>query len=158
MRLRRDAAYWAVAAGAGLWLAAAFVAPFGRSRGWAGASLLYAFFHPVCHQIAERSFACFGHPVAVCHRCLGLYAGFFAGLVLWPALPRPAARLLDRPRWVLAFSAPLAVDAAIRANTGASRFATGLVAAFPVALLLLVAVAQLATRRRLSTEETYASR
>jgi uncharacterized membrane protein len=34
----------------------------------------------VCHQLPERSFHAAAGPFAVCARCLGLYAGAFAGL------------------------------------------------------------------------------
>ena len=158
MRLRRDLAYWLLVAGGLLWVGAALLAPYGRSRGWEAAPWLYAFFHPVCHQLPDRSFACFGHPLAVCHRCLGLYLGFLAGLLAWPSLPRLGRRLLDRPRWVLAFFVPLGADVALGASTAGSRFATGLVAAFPVALLLLAAAAQLTDRRHHPREETYVPR
>jgi uncharacterized membrane protein len=158
MRLRRTWAYWLVVAGAGLWSGAVFLAPYARSRGWAAAPLLYAFFEPICHQLPERSFACFGHPLAVCHRCLGLYLGGSSGLVAWPSLPRLARPLLDRPRWVLAFFIPLLADVALGANTPASRFATGLVAGLPVALLLLAAVDQIVDRLHVPREETYVPR
>lgn len=64
------------------------------------------------------------------------------GVLVWPWLPRLAARLAAKPRWVGVFLLPLAVDWAIVVNTPASRFVTGLVAAFPVALLPLVAFTQ----------------
>ena len=122
-------------------------APWAAHRGSWIAPLLYAIFDPVCHQIAERSFHLWHEPLAVCHRCTGLYLGFALGIVVWPALPKAAARLLERPRTIVLFSIPLAIDAVLLANTTASRFATGLIAAFPVALLVLAAVADLARRR-----------
>ena len=126
--------------GLGLVLAA----PWAVHRGWWTAPLLYAVFDPVCHQIAARSFHAWGEPLAVCHRCSGLYLGFALGIACWPFAPGAAARLLDRPRWIVAFAAPLALDAVLLSNVAASRFGTGLVAAFPVALLALAAAAQLA--------------
>jgi uncharacterized membrane protein len=120
-------------------------APWAAHRGWWGASLLYALFDPVCHQIAERSFHLWREPLAVCHRCAGLYLGFALGVASWPLLPRRAAMLLlAQPRWILAFAAPLLIDAVLVPNVAASRFSSGLLAAFPVALLGLVAAAQLA--------------
>lgn len=125
-------------------LALVLAAPWAAHRdGWV-APFLYALFDPVCHQLAERSFALWGEPLAVCHRCAGLYLGFALGVASWSSFPAAAARLLARPRWILAFSAPLAIDALLVANTAASRFGTGVLAAFPVALLALVAAAQLA--------------
>lgn len=98
--------------------------------------------HPVCHQIPERSFVLLAEPVAACHRCTGLYVGFALGVVLWPFVPSLAARLAARPRWVCAFFVPLMIDWIVVDNTPASRFATGVVASFPVALLALLALAQ----------------
>jgi len=43
----------------------------------------------VCHQQPERSFFLFGGSVAVCARCLGIYFGAAAGLLL--RLPRRMA-------------------------------------------------------------------
>jgi len=137
------------------WLTLAFVgglglvvaAPWLAHRGSWLAPLLYAIFEPVCHQIAERSFHLWHEPLAVCHRCTGLYLGFVLGIAIWPSFPTAASRLLARPRVILLFAAPLAIDALLIANTAASRFVTGLVAAFPVALLALAAVDQLVEAR-----------
>jgi uncharacterized membrane protein len=130
----------------GLGLVAA--APWAAQQGSWLAPLLYAIFEPVCHQIAERSFHLWGEPLAVCHRCSGLYLGFALGIALWPAFPAAADRLLARPRAILLFTIPLALDALAFANTPASRFTTGLVSAFPIALFALAAIAQLARSKR----------
>jgi uncharacterized membrane protein len=131
-----------------LGLGLVLAAPWAAHRGSWIAPLLYTFFDPVCHQIAERSFHLWHEPLAVCHRCTGLYLGFALGIVVWPALPCAAARLLERPRSIVFFFVPLAIDAVLLANTPASRFATGLIAAFPVALLVLAAVADVARPRK----------
>lgn len=112
-------------------LLAAAGSPYGEVLRWLA--------HPICHQLAARSFHLFGEPLAVCQRCIGLYAGFALGLFVWPQLRRPAAWLAANPRWVLAFLLPLGIDWALP-NTPVSRFATGLVAGFPVALLVLLAL------------------
>jgi uncharacterized membrane protein len=134
----------ALAVASAAWLALVVAAPWSAHRESWLAPLLYALFDPVCHQIAERSFHLWGEPLAACHRCVGLYVGCAIGIVSWPSLPRAAARLLARPRWILAFSIPLAIDALLIANTAASRLTTGLIAGFPVALLVLAATAQIA--------------
>ena len=41
--------------------------------------LPFSFF---CHQMPERSFALMHHPLAVCHRCSGIYLGLFLGTLL----------------------------------------------------------------------------
>jgi uncharacterized membrane protein len=121
-------------------------APWAAHRGSWVAPFVYAIFDPVCHQIAERSFHLWHEPMAVCHRCTGLYLGFAIGIALWPAFPTVARRLLERPRAIVLFAIPLAIDAVLFANTPVTRFATGLIAAFPVALLPHVALADLARR------------
>ena len=112
------------------------------------APLLYAVFDPVCHQLSERSFHLWNEPLAVCHRCTGLYLGMAVGIALWPVFPVAARRLLERPRAIVLFAIPLAIDALLLDNTAASRFTTGLIAAFPAALLPLAAIADLARRAK----------
>ena len=41
-----------------------------------------AFFGKLCHQNSGRSFVWFGAPVAVCVRCMGIYAGVALGGML----------------------------------------------------------------------------
>lgn len=122
---------------AGLALVAA-VAPL-AAAGWPYASLLRWLFSGVCHQSAERSFHWFGAPLAVCHRCAGLYLGFTLGVALWPHLPPILRQLALRPTWLAACLALPLIDWALP-NSAASRFGTGLIAAFPVGLLALMAL------------------
>ena len=123
------------------WLGLVLAPPLAAAAGWPYADLLHWLLHPVCHQIPERSFHLLGEPLAACARCTGLYLGFTLGVAAWPHLPRLARALAARPRWVLVFMVPLAVDVWV-ANTALSRLATGLVAAFPCALLPLLAIAE----------------
>ncbi len=123
------------------WLALVVAPPLAAAGGWPHGELLRWLLHPVCHQIPERSFHLHGVPLAACARCTGLYLGFTLGVAAWPHLPRLAGALAARPRWVLVFMVPLAVDVWIE-NTALSRLATGLVAAFPCALLPLLALAE----------------
>lgn len=124
----------------GLIVAPAVLAAMGSPYG----AVLRWFAHPICHQLAERSFHLLGEPFAVCQRCTGLGAGFALGALVWPHLRRAGAWLAANPRWVLAFMVPLGIDWAAP-NAPASRFATGLLAAFPVALLALLALPRAAT-------------
>ena len=55
-----------------LWMHGLPVAAFALKRGFA----------VICHQRPERSLWIFGAPVAVCARCLGIYVGAAAGLLL----------------------------------------------------------------------------
>lgn len=142
-----QAATWILVGGSTIWAALTLVAPFAATRELSAAAWIYAFFDVICHQRAERSFHLFGEPLAVCHRCLGLYLGFPLGVLILPRLSWLRDRLAAAPRLLLLFFAPMAVDVALgvlwNANVWASRFSTGLFAALPVGLLAWLAVAEL---------------
>ena len=150
MNLRRDTPYWLLVAGCLAWLGVVFYTAFARGNGLSGGDLLFSCFRPLCHQIPERSFHAFGSVLPVCHRCVGLYIGFTAGLLTFPYLTGLRGILLRTPRWVLVFFAPMAIDVFLLPNTYLSRFLTGFVAGFPVALFLWAAAAQLTQRSTLS--------
>lgn len=114
-------------------------------------ALLRAAFAGVCHQIPERSFTLLGEPVAVCHRCLGLYAGGLVGLLLLPWLPRLRRWLVERPRRLGWFVLPLLVDVALPFDSWWSRFGSGLLASFPVAAIVWVAWEEVFAHRQPDT-------
>ena len=120
-------------------LALVVAPPLLAASGWPYAEVLRWLLHPVCHQQAERSFHLFGEPLGVCHRCTGLYLGFTLGVAIWPRLPTLAAKLAAQPRCIVLFAVPLAIDW-LGVNSPVSRFATGMIAAFPVGLLPLLAL------------------
>jgi uncharacterized membrane protein len=78
--------YTAILSGALVWCALILLAPAAASSSGFGplGSLVYAFFSPLCHQIASRSFHLFGEPLAVCGRCSAIYFGFLAGTIIYP--------------------------------------------------------------------------
>ena len=129
---RRPMFVWAsVSAGALLILAVMFAAPWLAAGGHEfAARAAYAFFGAVCHQMPERSFYLHGHPLAVCARCAGLYAGCAAGLLLYP-LARPlGARHMPERAWLFAAAVPTALDFSLGLlgvweNTHLSRSLTG---------------------------------
>jgi uncharacterized membrane protein len=131
-----------VAAGVWCTLCAIIFAPpvFASAGSPAAAAIIYVLFSPVCHQTPERSFALLGFPLAVCHRCCGIYLGLFLGsLMKNPWMHRSP---VTRRRWILAATIPLALDALLPyaglwANTGLSRFITGLWFGIPTASLLV---------------------
>lgn len=134
------------------------LAPVLAAQGAAVAgAVLHAAFAAVCHQLPERSFTLAGHQVAVCHRCLGLYAGGFLGLLLLPLLPALRRWLLERPRRLGWFALPLLVDVALPFDTWWSRCGSGLLAAFPVAAIVWVAWDQIFERAAPSSEERRAA-
>jgi len=105
--------WFATLGGSVVWLAAIFLAPWLAARGAAGpARFVYAVFAPLCHQIPERSFVLNGHPLAVCGRCVGIYAGFAAGLVLYPFVRGFARVALPPARLFVVLTLPMAIDAA----------------------------------------------
>jgi len=89
--------------------------------------LPFSFF---CHQIPERSFTLFHYPLAVCHRCTGIYFGLFLGTLLSPVFFRIPPRVQRAS--IISAAALLALDALLP-FTGLwngfrlCRFMTGLV-------------------------------
>lgn len=92
---------------------------------------LMAALKPFCHQIPSRSFHVDGVQLAVCHRCLGIYAGLPIAVVGFLLLRRWNGFLSRKAKLVLFASLmPLALDwilnfLGIWSNTAASRMATG---------------------------------
>ncbi|MEM1042578.1 MAG: DUF2085 domain-containing protein [Bacteroidota bacterium] len=95
-------------------------------------AVLHAAFDPFCHQLADRSFAVGGVPLALCHRCTGVVAGLALGALALPGLRRWLAGFARyEGLWVLVAVVPAALDwgggvLGLWANTVGSRFATGL--------------------------------
>lgn len=148
------AVYALTAAGTAVWLTAIFLAPDLAGRGRTGAArLLYAVFAPVCHQIPGRCFTFHGHPLAVCGRCLGVYAGFAAGLAIYP-LVRGFSRLALPPARLFLLSVlPLALDGlagllGLWASPIGIRLATGLVWGVSLPFYFVPGLADLALTRR----------
>jgi len=127
------------------WLGLVVLAPFAAAREEWWAQLVYSFFRPLCHQLPDRSFHWLGHPLAVCHRCTGLYVGFLAGLLLAGSAARFRSFLAARPRIITLFALPLVVDVFLP-NSPLSRFSTGLLAASPIAFFVWLALDQLSDR------------
>lgn len=105
------------------------------------AGLMQAF-HAVCHQLPERSFHISGIPLAVCHRCTGIYAGLLVGALSFPLLSVFDETLWPRSRAALGLSLlPMAVDwtgdvLGLFTNTPLSRTLTGFAFGFVAAYLL----------------------
>lgn len=94
------------------WLGAIWLAPYLKGRGAPMGKFIYICFSPVCHQIPSRSFSFGGSPLAVCARCLGIYSGFLAGMVLYPLIRGFSTIRLPNSKIFLALSAPIVVDTA----------------------------------------------
>lgn len=127
--------------------AAIVAAPLLASSAPVASGVLYLFFAPVCHQEPARSFALWGHQLAVCHRCSGIYLG----LLMASLLPAGVYRVGGIPRLrqgiAGAATAALVLDASLPFaglwnNTPATRFFTGLAFGAMLSLLLVPGLAE----------------
>ena len=146
-------AYYLVLVLAAIWLAGPFLQPIAVAQGWISsdqppvlrpgrhclsdllALILHAAYSKVCHQLPERSLWIQGHPMAVCARCLGIYLGYFAGLLVYPLIHNRLELRLPSPRWLIVACMPIAIDflggySGLFQNSLASRITTGLIAGF----------------------------
>jgi uncharacterized membrane protein len=117
------------------------------------AAFAYIFFSPVCHQIPERSFYLWGHPLAVCQRCSGIYFGLLLALLLPLDKCLRFCSPLRRRICVLCMSAPIMLDAllpylGIWSSTYISRFVTGLFFGSLSAVLLSRALSEFVAEAR----------
>jgi len=92
---------------------------------------IMAVFSTVCHQLPDRSPAIDGVQLAVCHRCLGVYAAIAAAPFAFLLLRRWDAFIQRNARWfILAGVVIPGIDwlggvVGMWTNTAASRVATG---------------------------------
>ena len=93
-----------------IWTGAVFFAPYLRSQSSSLEMFLYSLFSALCHQIPGRSFFCFGYPLAVCARCLGIYSGFLAGLLFYPFLNGFSSLHLPSTRSFFLVTIPIGID------------------------------------------------
>lgn len=132
-RLLVRAVWAATALASAVWLGLIVLAPWLAAQGSGPAArAVYAFFSPVCHQIPGRCFSLFGRPLAVCGRCLGIYAGFAAGALLYPLFRGFRTAALPSARMFALAVLPMAVDglagvAGLWRSPIVVRAATGLV-------------------------------
>lgn len=141
------AAFWGI-----LWMLI-LGAPILASQSHFGlASWFYLVFSNVCHQMPDRSFFIANFPLAICHRCTGIYLGFILGsLFKNPFLYRST---VIRRVWILASTIPLIIDAllpfaGIGTGSAGSRFLTGLLFGTMLSSLLLHGIMELSAGSRL---------
>lgn len=134
--------YWILLGLCSFWILLLILPPLLAQLQWGLETVPSVFFSKVCHQRPERSFHWLGQQLPVCHRCLGIYVGFWAGLIALPLARRLSALLLSRPRLLLLFFLPMFVNVLLQ-NQPYSRFLTGALAGFPVALFAWMAAEQL---------------
>lgn len=100
-------------------------------------------FRPLCHGIAERCLVVWGSAMPICSRCTAIYAGLFAGMVLFWLLPRVREAILRRAMFVAAL--PLAIDGVtqavgLRLSNNPLRIGTGFLAAFVFGWWVITAI------------------
>ncbi len=98
-------------------------------------------FAPLCHQIPERS-VLWGRPLAVCTRCAGFYTGLAAAGLAGAAAAVLGWRGRVAAPVVILCLVPLAVDgtanlAGLWSSPAGARAVIGLIAALPLALILV---------------------
>ena len=136
-----------------LWLGGILLAPYLRSRSSPWSGLAYAVYSPICHQVAARSLLCFGHPLAVCARCTGIYLGFFLGLGLYPLLRGWQRLSLPAGRVFFFISAPIMLDTAANflrlwQTSNGVRLATGFVWGTILPFYFITGIADLIISRK----------
>jgi len=103
--------YTATLVGILTWIGALFYAPYLKSYSSPFSGFLYAVFSPTCHQIPSRCFYAFGNPVAVCARCLGIYAGFLLGILIFPLIKDFSKPAMPKAKTLIFLSMPIIIDA-----------------------------------------------
>ena len=99
--------------------------------GEASRSIVMAGYRQICHQIPSRSFHLAGEQVALCHRCVGIWAALPLAIALFTVIRRWDHLVAARPGLTLVLSlVPLGVDwtgdaLGLWTNTMPSRLATG---------------------------------
>lgn len=104
----------------------------------------------MCHGIPHRCLTIFGAHMPICARCVAIYAGFIAGIALFPIAKRIEERAM---RIVLAVAAtPIFLDGitqamGLRESTNPLRMATGLMVGAAFGSWVLVAIETRARQR-----------
>jgi uncharacterized membrane protein len=109
-RKRIALVYFLTLGGILLWVVIIFLAPYLKSRGSGLNAFAYMFFAPICHQIPGRSICIFGHPLAVCARCLGIYIGFLGGMGIYALKRGFAVITMPKVRTFILVTSPLVLD------------------------------------------------
>ena len=136
-----------VTGGAVAWLGLLLAAPWLPT---VMAAALYAAASVLCHQIPERSLYLGGAQLPVCARCLGIYAGLAAGVVVWFGSVADGDRVARMPvaRWFAVAAAPtvatvLLETAGVLRTTNLERLLAGVVLGVGGAAVVMWAVATL---------------
>lgn len=112
----------------------------------AAAATIYFSFSFFCHQIPDRSFMISHYPLAVCHRCFGIYLGFFLGAFFENRWMHSSVKLCRA--FVLAAVLPMGIDFSLEfgglwSSAPGFRFVTGLVFGCLISPLLVRGLAEM---------------
>jgi uncharacterized membrane protein len=109
-----------------------------------GASMQWRLaFRMLCHGIPKRCLELWSVPMPICARCVAIYSGLIAGILLFMILPRVQEMTA---RWIVGFAAlPMFIDGitqltTLRESTNPLRIETGLLAGAAFAFWVLSAV------------------
>ncbi|AEF95942.1 DUF2085 domain-containing protein [Methanotorris igneus] len=96
---------------------------------------IYTIYSTICHQLPQRSYFIFGHKMAVCARCFGIYTGVLIGMLIYPFIKR-LEDFKTPSKWYLIIAlTPMAIDGTtqligLRESFNELRFITGFIAGF----------------------------
>ncbi|WP_423793013.1 DUF2085 domain-containing protein [Methanocaldococcus indicus] len=110
-----------------------FLAPFMMNINPDIGLLIYAIYKPICHQLPERSFFIFGHKMAVCARCFGIYTGVLFSSIVYPIVKRLDDFNIPDKKYLILSLLPMAIDGGtqligLRESFNILRFITGFLA------------------------------
>ena len=114
---------------------------------------IYLPFSYLCHQIPARSLHFVEHPLAVCSRCTGIYAGFLLGVIVYPVVRSLRSTVTPERKWLFVAAIPLAIDFSLEflgiwPNTHSSRSITGALLGTVVVFYVLPGLIELSVRER----------
>lgn len=101
---------------------------------FSGQVFIRGLYKMLCHQIEDRCFHWQGIAFAVCHRCMGLYLGWWLGMNVYPLIQKQASFFENHSRLVLFVTvSPMLVDwllgvLQLGGSPWQGQFGTGLVA------------------------------
>jgi uncharacterized membrane protein len=142
-----------------LWVGLILSAPLAAASGHE--TLAFVVYHGlsgICHQMPERAFWIAGHPLAVCARCSGVYAGFALAVLLYPLVARRLpTHETPRREWLILALAPTTIDftlgiTGLWANTHLSRSLTGAWLGAWLAFYVVPSVLEISRQRRLKLQ------
>ena len=119
----------------GIYYLGIFLAPYLYDINTAASVALYSIYKLVCHQMPSRSFFIFGHQMAVCARCFGIYTGFLVGMLIYPFVKK-LNNFKTPNKWYLIMALmPMGIDGTtqligLRESFNELRLITGLIAGF----------------------------